>query len=119
MDALNRRDLNAFVASAHDQVILFGQFPPFSVEGKEAYRQRYQTMFARHQSVTFTPLNPQFLVSGNLGVAWGHHRITLKPKDGPAETYAGRYTFVYTKADGKWLRVVAHASPEPIPPTIP
>jgi len=97
-------------------VVLFGQFPPFSVEGKEAYRQRYQTMFAKHQSVTFTPFNAQFLVSGNLGVAWGHDKIVLKPKDGSAETSSGRYTFVYTKVDGKWLRIVAHAPPEPPPP---
>ena len=117
--AFNARDLNAIVASAHDHIVLFGQFPPFSVEGKEAYRQRFQTMFAKHQNVTFTPFDPQFLVSGNLGVAWGHDKIVLKPKDGSAETYSGRFTFVYTKVDGKWLRLVAHASPEPPPPATP
>ena len=67
----------------------------------------------------FTPLNPQFRVIGNIGVAWGHDKVELKPKDGPTQIYAGRYTFVYTKADGKWVRVVAHASPEPTAPAIP
>ena len=49
----------------------------------------------------------------------GHDKLVLKPKDGPSVTYSGRYTFVYTKADGKWLRVVVHASPEPTPPATP
>ena len=113
--AFNSRDFNAYVASAHDQVILFGIYPPFELEGIEAYRKRYFTLFSTHQSVTFTPLNPQFRVIGNVGVAWGHDKVELKPKDGPPETYAGRYTFVYMKTDGKWLRVVAHASPPPRP----
>ena len=111
--ALNSRDFNAYVASAHDQVILFGIYPPFELEGIEAYRKRYQMLFSTHQSVTFTPLTPQFRVIGNVGVAWGHDKVELKPKDGPLQTYPGRYTFVYTKADGKWVRVVAHASPPP------
>jgi ketosteroid isomerase-like protein len=119
LKALNSRDFNAYVANVHDRVILFGIFPPFELEGIEAYRQRYYTLFTTHQSVTFTPLTPQFRVIGNVGVAWGHDRVELKPKDGPTQIYAGRYTFVYTKADGKWVRVVAHASPEPTPPTIP
>jgi ketosteroid isomerase-like protein len=117
--ALNSRDFSAYVASAHDQVILFGIFPPFELEGIEAYRQRYSTLFSTHQSVMFTPLNPQFRVIGNIGVAWGHDKVELKPKNGPTQIYAGRYTFVYTKADGKWVRVVAHASPEPTAPAIP
>ena len=111
--ALNSGDFNAYVAHVHDQVILFGIFPPFELEGIEAYRKRYQTLFATHQSVTFTPLNPQFRVIGCVGVAWGHDKVELKPKDGPLRVYAGRYTFIYMKADGKWVRVVAHASPPP------
>jgi ketosteroid isomerase-like protein len=111
--ALNSRDFKAYVASAHDQVILFGIYPPFELEGIEAYRQRYFTLFSTYQSVTFTPLNPQFRVIGNVGVAWGHDQVELKPKDGPLQIYPGRYTFVYMKADGKWLRVVVHASPPP------
>ncbi len=117
--AFNSRDFSTFVATAHEQVVLFGHFPPFELEGIEAYRQRYQTLFSNNQSVTFAPLTPQFRVIGNVGVAWGHDKLVLKPKDGPSVTYSGRYTFVYTKADGKWLRVVVHASPEPTPPTTP
>jgi ketosteroid isomerase-like protein len=117
--AFNARDFSSYVATAHEHVVLFGQFPPFELEGIESYRKRYQTLFANNQSVTFTPLTPQFRVIDNVGVAWGHDKLELKPKNGPAQIYSGRYTFVYTKANGKWLRVVAHASPEPTPPATP
>lgn len=113
--AFNARDFNTYVQSAHEQVIVFGHFPPFEVEGIEAYRQRYHTLFDKHQSVTFTPLNPQFRVIGDIGVAWGHDTLQLIPKDGPMVTYGGRYTFVYTRIKGKWVRVVVHASPPPEP----
>ena len=34
--AFNARDFSTFVQTAHDQVILFGHFPPFELEGGEA-----------------------------------------------------------------------------------
>ncbi len=111
--ALNSRDFNAYVANVHEQVVVFGIFPPFELEGIESYRKRYHTLFETHQSVTFTPFNPQFRVIGCIGVAWGHDKFELKPKNGPMQVYGGRYTFIYMKADGKWVRVVTHASPPP------
>jgi ketosteroid isomerase-like protein len=81
--ALNSRDFNAFVANVHDQVVLFGIFPPFELEGIESYRKRYHTLFETLESITFTPLNPQCRVIDCVGVAWGHDKVESKPKDGP------------------------------------
>jgi ketosteroid isomerase-like protein len=108
--AANARDLDAFAASWHDQVVSFGPRAPFPVDGKPALRQSFQTVFANHESFTFTPINPQFRVSGNMGVAWGNYMLALKPKDGPLATTFGRYTVTFLKSDGQWVQVVRHFS---------
>lgn len=108
--AFNARDFNTYVQSAHEQVIVFGHFPPFEVEGIEAYRQRYHTLFDKHQSVTFTPLNPQFRVIGDIGIAWGHYQLATKPKDGPPSYSYGRYMFTYTQSGKRWLILSMHLS---------
>lgn len=108
--ALNARDLDAVMAGLHDQVVTFGASSPFPADGKAAARQTLQAVFANNESITVTPVNPQFRVTGNTGVAWGHVSLVTKPKDGPVATTYARYTFTYTKTDGKWLRVAQHIS---------
>jgi ketosteroid isomerase-like protein len=108
--AANARDLDANAAYWHDQVVSFGQRSPFPVDGKPALRQFFQTVFANHESFTFTPINPQYRVIGNLGVAWGNYMLALKPKDGPLATSFGRYTVTFLKSGGQWLQEVRHFS---------
>ena len=108
--AANARDLDAFAASWHDQVVNFGPRSPFPIDGKPAVQQFFQTVFANHESFTFTPINPQFRVSGNTGVAWGNYMLALKPKDGPLATSFGRYTVTFLKSEGHWLQIVRHFS---------
>jgi len=107
----NAHNKDAFVASAHDDIILFGILSPFAVKGKEALRQLMQGYFDDHVRVMFTPVNPEFFVAGTSALAWGHYTIAEQPKVGPRETIHGRYTFTYTKVDGKWLLVAMHLSP--------
>ncbi|HXG19691.1 MAG TPA: nuclear transport factor 2 family protein [Methylomirabilota bacterium] len=108
--AANARDLEAFAATWHDQVVSFGSRSPFPVDGKPALRQSFQTVFANHESFSFTPINPQYRVSSNLGVAWGNYMLALKPKDGPLATSFGRYAVTFVKSDGQWLQMVRHFS---------
>jgi len=103
--AYNARDLDALVAGQHNHLMYFGPLSSSSLEGKDAARQAFQTLFANYESVTFTLFDPQFRVSGTTGVAWGFADVRLKPKNGPMATSFFHYTWTYAKVDGKWLRV--------------
>jgi ketosteroid isomerase-like protein len=111
MQAFNSHNADAFVASAHDEIVLFGILSPFPVDGKEEFRQVMQQYLADHESVTLAAINPEFHLSGTTGIAWGHYRLTHKLKDGPLEYSHGRYTFTYTQVEGRWVLVAMHYSP--------
>lgn len=108
--AINALDVDGFMALAHDQSVTFGAASPFPTDGKAAQRQALQNAVNNRESQTFTPVNPQFRVIGTTGIAWGNASIAIKPKGGPLETHYLRYTIVFAKADGKWLRVATHLS---------
>ena len=110
LKALNALDVDGFMALAHDQGVTFGAASPFPVDGKAAQRQAVQSAVSSRESQTFTPINPQFRVIGMTGITWGNGSVAIKPKGGPLETHYVRYTIVYAKSDGKWLRVASHLS---------
>ena len=103
--AYNARDLDALVAGQPDHLLYFGPLAPSSVAGKETALQAFATLFATYERVSFTAFDPQFRVRGTMGVAWGFADVKLQPKNGPTATAFFHYTWNYTKADGKWLRV--------------
>ncbi len=108
--ALNALDVDGFMALSHDQSVTFGASSPFPVDGKAAQRQVTQNAVNNRESQTFTPINPQFRVIGTTGITWGNGSVAFKPKGGPLETHYVRYTIVFAKSDGKWLRVATHLS---------
>lgn len=108
--AANSRDLATFGALAHEGVVFYNPVSPFPVVGKAANQQGLQTLFDNNESITLTPLNPQFSVVGTTGIVWGHVVTAFKPKDGPLDTSFIRCTFIFVKAEGKWLRVATHLS---------
>lgn len=108
--AINALDVDGFMALAHDQSVTFGAASPFPTDGKAAQRQILQNAVSSRESQTFAPINPQFRVIGTTGIAWGNANIAIKPKGGPLATQYLRYTIVYAKSDGKWLRVATHLS---------
>jgi ketosteroid isomerase-like protein len=110
VQAFNARDLDTWVSRWHDGVVNFGPLSPFPADGKAALRQNFRTAFANNESGTFTPINAQYRVVGDTGVAWGHYTLALKPKEGPPETFYGRYTVTYTRAGDEWLEVARHFS---------
>ena len=101
--AMNRRDLEAFLACHHDQVVILPALSPVPVVGKAAVRQRTAALFANATSVTLTPLNPQFRIIGTTGVVWGHYALAVKPKDSPLRNIFGRLAFTFTQVEGQWL----------------
>ncbi len=107
----NAKNSEAFVGSAHDDVVLFGILSPFATKGKEDLRRMVRGYFEDHVRVMFRLVNPEFVVVNTSGLAWGAFTITEYPKVGPRETIHGRYTFTYTKSDGKWVLVALHLSP--------
>ncbi len=111
MRLFNAQNVEAFSVSAHDDVILFGILSPFATKGKEDLRRLVEGYYADHIRITFRPVNPEFIVTGSSALAWGSYTITEHPKIGPREAIHGRYTFTYTKVDGKWLLAALHLSP--------
>lgn len=107
----NAHNPKAFVASAHDEVVLFGILSPFATKGKAALQELVRQYFDDHLRLTFRPVNPEFLIVGTSALGWGSYTITEHPKIGPRESIHGRYTFTYTKADGQWLLAALHLSP--------
>ena len=113
VQAFNSRNLKAFSAGVHNEVIFFEYTAPFPVDGKAAFQQAVQTLVENSESSDVTLINPQYRVIGNTGIAWGLLAFASKPKDGPFRTVFGRYTVTLTKADGKWLVVADHLSALP------
>ena len=107
----NAKNSEAFVASAHADVVLFGILSPFATKGKEDLQRVVSVYFEDHVRLVFRPVNPEFIVVNTSGLAWGAYTITEYPKIGPRESIHGRYTFTYTKSDGKWVLVALHLSP--------
>jgi ketosteroid isomerase-like protein len=109
--ALNKRDLDAYMAFWHDEVVVFGPVAPFPVEGKAAMRQLMQGVFTNIESATWTVINPQYRVVGTTGVVYFYDAAALKPKDGPLQSHVRRVTATWTKLNGKWVGVAVHVSP--------
>jgi uncharacterized protein (TIGR02246 family) len=107
----NAQNTSAFSVSAHDDVVLFGILSPFATIGKDNLRQLVEGYYADHIRLTFRPVNPEFMIRETSALAWGSYTITEYPKIGPREAIHGRYTFTYTKVDGKWLLAALHLSP--------
>jgi len=108
--AFNACDPDAYVALVHDEAVLFW-ISPFATDGKAAIQQTLQTFFDSRANVNATQFNKQFRIIGTTGLAWGYYGLVAELKDGPIETSFGRYTFTFTKVDGKWLIVSLHTSP--------
>lgn len=107
----NAQNSEAFSGSAHEDVVLFGILSPFATKGKENLQRLVQGYFADHSRSIFKIVNPKFFILNASAVAWGAFTITEYPKVGPRGTIHGRYTYTYTKTDGKWQLVAFHLSP--------
>ena len=111
IDALNNRELDAAVATVHDDVVLYGIFSPFPVQGKGDFQKAVQAYFGQYEEAELSPVTPQFRIVGTTALAWGHYQLAATPQGGKMTYAHGRYIFTYTKLDGKWVILGMDYSP--------
>lgn len=124
VNAFNAHKQNAFITSAHTDIVVFGTLSPDVIRGKIALQELIRDYFATHADAFFAPVYSDFRVAGTVALAWGHYTlsdISIKDlaKDGPQQLSHGRYTFTFTKIDEKtdkktdrtWQLVAMYFSP--------
>ncbi len=111
IEALNNRELDAAVATVHDDIVLYGIFSPFPVQGKADFQKAVQAYFGQYEEAELSPVTPQFRIVGTTALAWGHYQLAATPQGGKMTYAHGRYIFTYTKLDGKWVILGMDYSP--------
>ncbi len=117
IEAINKQDVSAILASAHDGYVTYGANAVFPNDRKgrsKADRQRgTENFIANRERSTITLINPQYRVVGTTGIVWGHTRSVVKLKDGPQETRTRRFLNTWVKSGGKWVQLASHRSAVP------
>ncbi len=111
IDALNNRELDTAVATVHDDIVLYGIFSPFPVQGRADFQKAVQAYFGQYEEAELSPVTPQFRIVGTTALAWGHYQLAATPQGGKMTYAHGRYIFTYTKIDGKWVILGMDYSP--------
>ena len=111
IDALNNRELDAAVATVNDDIVLYGIFSPFPVQGRADFQKAVQAYFGQYEEAELSPVTPQFRIVGTTALAWGHYQLAATPLGGKMTYAHGRYIFTYTKLDGKWVILGMDYSP--------
>ncbi len=111
IEALNNRELDAAVATVHDEVVLYGIFSPFPVQGRADFQKAVQAYFGQYEEAELSPVTPQFRIVGTTALAWGHYQLAATPQGGKLTYAHGRYIFTYTRLDGKWVILGMDYSP--------
>lgn len=114
--ALNRGDIDGFLADIHPEAMSFYSCGPTSgKQGKEACQLDWERFFGKTKEARFEPQNMHFKVVGNTGMAWGDYDVHVVYQ-GKKVSHKGRYVFTYTKAGGKWMVVMQHNTPASMAP---
>jgi hypothetical protein len=72
-----------------------------------------KSQFAILEWINGNPVNFQYRVIGNIGIAWDYQTSRVKPKDGPVRTTQIRVSQTWIKSDGKWRMLMGHHSKIP------
>lgn len=108
--ALNRRDLNGWLALIHDDIIYLNAVTSFAVEGKIALRLVAEAQFERYASVDVTLSDTHYRVFERTGIVYGYCALAIKLKGGEPQTIFTRTNGMYAKVNGKWLLTALHLS---------
>lgn len=110
--ALNRGDVDGFLADVHENALSFYSCGPTSgKEGKEACQLDWEQFFGKAGAASFEPRDMQYRVIGNTGIAWGSYDVSVTARNGKEMRHQGRYTMTYTLVDGNWKLVMQHNTP--------
>ncbi len=113
IQALNTRDLAAAVDPADENIVVYGLYSPFPIEGKSAFQEAVKEYFDSHESAVLRLVYPQYLVAGSTGVAWGHYELTAIPTGGTQNISHGQYMLTYAHPAEKWRIISIHFAPLP------
>ena len=113
IEALNAGKLDAAVAAAHEDIVVYGLYSPFPIEGKDAYRQAVKEYFGEHERAVLEIVYPKYRRTGETGVAWGNYQLTTKLKGEPVTTSPGQYMLTYARREEGWVVISMHFAPLP------
>jgi ketosteroid isomerase-like protein len=106
----NSGDIDGYFSLIHDDVVYCLTNPDFYLEGKKAVRNFYDNMLSQAKSAHWENIKPKFFVNGNTGFLWGPFRHTVKSKDQTVVVVEGFDTEIFTKLNGKWMKIFEHIS---------
>ena len=101
---MNGKDLEAVIAHAQEDIVVFGLYSPFPIIGKTAFRALIQDYFDGNETASLKPAHQEYQVIGQTGVVWGLYQLETRPKGGAFQSVNGQYMFTYARPEG----TVAH-----------
>jgi uncharacterized protein (TIGR02246 family) len=113
--AMSANDLDAVVACYSKDAVLW-LAGAMEAKGREAIRKAFALVLNANTVTEVTFANTHYETAANLSVGWGDYSIALVPKaGGNPVVLSGRFTVVAKQEDGKWVYIIDHASPRPVP----
>ncbi|WFF05828.1 nuclear transport factor 2 family protein [Micromonospora sp. WMMD1076] len=111
-DGTAARDLDALMDAIADDVVSYEHDQPLRHVGVEAVREVCAAGLAAagDGAVAWDVPDLTIVVDGDLAVAWGLNRVTVRPSDGPPTESWSRGTRVFRRRDGAWLMTHQHLS---------
>ncbi len=111
--AVERGDVEGYLAHVHDDYTLFGENDIYLQSGKGLERESYTDYLARYEGIRTFMHQPQFHIRGD--TAWvtyywsdsGFAKTSGKPS-GARFTTQGKSTRIFVKENGKWLCIHGH-----------
>ena len=113
IQALNGKDLEAVIAHAQEDIVVFGLYSPFPIIGKTAFRALIQDYFDGNETASLKPAHQEYQVIGQTGVVWGLYQLETRPKGGAFQSVNGQYMFTYARPEGQWRIISMHFAPLP------
>jgi uncharacterized protein (TIGR02246 family) len=87
---------------AEDAVLHIANMPP--IQGREAIRRFYQTMFGFLTASEITPESTRISSDGEMAWSAGRTSNEFRGPDGPMR-YAGKFLLVWERRQGEWMVV--------------
>ena len=112
MDAAwNRGDVDAIAAYMHPEHSRFESAQGVLVEGMNADMARTRGIFDANTKVNLRVSHLGVTIHGDTGIATGYAAQTVTLSDGTVNEATVRFSEIWVKEGGKWLRIHIHESP--------
>jgi len=117
LEDLNTKDLEGFLSAWHPQAVLVTRNYLFAVDRKDAGQEIWDEIFAdffsKTTKVSYTAVDVEYRVVGDVGMAWGLTQSIFEAPDRPRVSQNSRLTAVFVKSDGNWKIISWHESAYP------